>query len=297
MTPLRQRFIDELRRRNRAPRTIETYVRALARIARHYNLSPDRLTAEQIRAYQLKLIDDGLSWSLFNQFSCALRFLFAHVCHRPDIVPDIPFVKTPRKLPQVLSPAEVRDLLQAVEVAHYRTFFRLLYGTGLRISEGLHLRLADIDGPRRLLWVRHGKGGKDRCVPLGKTLLEELREHYKQVRPRDWLFPNKDGLPFHPVTLQKALKRAAARAGLTRPLSVHTLRHSYATHLLEAGTDLATLQRLLGHSSLSTTLRYLHLRRENLPNIASPLELLDDPDLGQRRPDDPSGGHHPPARG
>jgi site-specific recombinase XerD len=291
MTPLRQRFIDELRRRNRAPRTIETYTRVVARIARQFRCSPDVLTADQIREYQLQIIDRGGSWSQFNQLTCALRFLFVHVCNRPDIVPHLPFAKRPRKLPVVLSPAEVRDLLAAV-AERWRTFFRLLYGTGLRLSEGLHLRVADVDGPRHLLWVRHGKGGKDRCVPLGDRLLDELRQHYKRHRPKDLLFANAQGQPFNPATLQKAFGQARQRANLTRPASVHTLRHSYATHLLEAGTDLATLQRLLGHSQLSTTLRYLHLRREILPTIQSPLDLLDDADLDARSAAcDPFGGH------
>ena len=146
MTPLRQRFIEELRRRNRAPRTIETYTRVLARLARHFSLAPDQLSPDQIRAYQLAIIDRGGSWSQFNQLNCALRFLFVHVCQRPDIVPHLRFVRSPRKLPAVLSPAEVRSLLEAV-AERWRTFFRLLYGTGLRLSEGLHLRVPDSDGP------------------------------------------------------------------------------------------------------------------------------------------------------
>ena len=148
MTPLRQRYIDELRRLNRAPRTIETYTRVVARIAKHFQLSPDLLSPEQIREYQLLLINNGSSWSLFNQVTCAPRFLFVHVCQRPDIVPHIPFAKTPKKLPEVLSPTEVRDLLAAVSDDRFRTFFRLLYGTGLRISEGLHLQ-----GSRMLIFT------------------------------------------------------------------------------------------------------------------------------------------------
>jgi len=276
MTPLRQRFIDELRRLNRAPRTIETYTRVLARIARHFNLSPDLLTAEQIRELILLLIDQGLSWSLFNQVSCALRFLFVNVCQRPDIVPHIPFAKKPRKLPVILSPDEVRRLLDAVPDPRWQTLCRTLYACGLRLSEGLHLRLADIDSPRGLLWVRHGKGGKDRAVPLCDRLLGYLREHWRRQRPSDYLFPNAHGLPCHPTVVQRLLQRARVLAGLTRPATAHTLRHCYATHLLEAGTDLHTLQRLLGHSNLSTTLRYVHLRSERLPSVQSPLELLDD---------------------
>lgn len=293
MTPLRQRFIDELRRRNCAPRTIETYVRVLARIARHFHTAPDLLSADRIRDYQLLIIDRGGSWSQFNQTNCALRFLFLHVCQRPDIVPHLHFVRSPRKLPAVLSPAEVRALLAAV-ADRWRTFFRLLYGTGLRLSEGLHLRVPDVDGPRQLLWVRHAKGNQDRCVPLSQGLLTELRGHWKRHRPTDLLWANAQGQTFNPATLQKAFGQARRRAGLTRPATVHTLRHSYATHLLEAGTDLVTLQRLLGHSQFSTTVRYLHLRRAVLPRIQSPLDLLDDPSLDDHDAShDPFGGHHP----
>jgi integrase/recombinase XerD len=274
MTPLRQRFIEELTRRNRAARTIETYVEAVARVARHFNRSPDQLTPEQIRAFQLHLIGRGLSWSLCNQVAAALRFFYRHVLHRDDVVTRVPYGKKPRKLPVVLSPDEVRRLLDAVPPGRYRLMLRIAYGCGLRLGEVLHLRIADIDSARNTLWVRHGKGGKDRGVPLPAALLDELRDHWRHHRPADWLFPGPTGRPLHEANLQRAFQKARRRAGLRQRPTIHTLRHGFATHLLEAGTDLPTIQGLLGHSQLATTARYLHLRSDRLAAIRSPLELL-----------------------
>jgi integrase len=177
----------------------------------------------------------------------------------------------------VLGPAEVRRLLAAVPAGRNRLMLRIAYGCGLRVSELTHLRVADIDGSRRLLWVRHGKGNKDRGVPLPDVLLDDLRDYWRTARPADWLFAGPSGRPLHVAVLQRAFHRARRSAGIRSKVSCHTLRHCYATHLLEAGTDLPTLQRLLGHSHLATTLRYLHLRSDRLPHLRSPLEWLDDP--------------------
>jgi integrase len=276
MTPLRQRFIEELTRRNRAARTIETYVAAVARVARHFNAPPDQLTPDQLREFQLHLIAHSASWCLFNQIACALRFFYRHVLDRPDFVPFVVYGKKPRSLPVVLSPADVRRLLDAVPPGRNRLLLRIAYGCGLRVGELMHLRVADIDSARHTLWVRHGKGNKDRGVPLPAELLDELRSYWREHRPADWLFAGPTGRPLNVSTLQRAFQKARRAAGLRQPATCHTLRHCYATHLLEAGTDLPTLQRLLGHSHLSTTLRYLHLRADRLPGIRSPLELLDE---------------------
>lgn len=275
MTPLRQRLIDELTRRNYSPRTIVTYVAAVARTARHFNRSPDRLTPDQLRDFQLHLVAQSASWCLFNQIACALRFFYRHVLDRPDFVPFVVYGKKPRSLPVVLGPADVRRLLDAVPTGRNRLMLRLAYGCGLRVGELTHLRVADIDGRRNVLWVRHGKGNKDRGVPLPATLLDELRSYWREQRPPDWLFAGPAGRPLDVSTLQRAFQKARRAAGIRQPATCHTLRHCYATHLLEAGTDLPTLQRLLGHSHLSTTLRYLHLRSDRLPHIRSPLELLE----------------------
>jgi integrase/recombinase XerD len=273
MTPLRQRFLDELARRNYAPRTADAYLAGVVRFARHCGRSPDQLGPDDIRQFQLHLIAQRVSWSLFNQVVCALRFLYTHVLGRPDVVPHVPFAKKPRTLPVILSPGEVRRLLAAVRCPRARLQLRLAYGCGLRLNEILHLRVADLDGARQTLWVRAGKGAKDRGVPLPAGLLDELRAYWRRHRPRDLLFVNRQGQPLHPANLQRAIARARAAAGLTKPATVHTLRHCYATHLLEAGTDLPTLRRLLGHGSVQTTMLYLHLRSERLRQVCSPLEF------------------------
>ena len=277
MTPLRRRLIDELTRRNYSPRTVEAYVAGVARTARHFGRPPDQLTPDDLRAFQLHLIAKPASWSQFNQFAAALRFFYRHVLDRPEVVPFVPYGKKPRARPVVLAPDEVRRLLAAVPPGRTRVMLRVAYGCGLRVSELTHLRVADLDPARRLLWVRHGKGAKDRGVPLPDQLGDELGAYTRDRRPTDWVFPGRAGRPVHVAVLQRAVPVARRAAGLDKPATCHTLRHCYATHLLEAGTDLPTLQRLLGHRHLSTTLGYLHLRAERLPGIRSPLELPDDP--------------------
>ena len=274
MTPLRQRMIEELTRRNYSTRTVETYVAAVARTAKHFKRSPELLTPEQLRGFQLHLIAKPVSWSAFNQIASALRFLYRYVLDRPDFVPHVVYGKKPRTLPTVLSPEAVGRLLEAVPPGRNRLMLRLAYGCGLRLSELTHLRVTDIDSDRLVLWVRHGKGDRDRGVPLAVGLVEELRTYWRHHRSRTWLFPGSKGQPVCLNTVQRAFQRARAIARIDSRASVHTLRHCYATHLLEAGTDLLTLQRLLGHGHLSSTLRYLHLRDERLPNLRSPLELL-----------------------
>lgn len=275
MTPLRQRFLDEMRRRHYSPRTIDAYLAGLIKLVRHFHRSPDQLSVDDLRTFQLHLIEQRVSWSVFNQVTCALRFFYAHVLLKPEFVPFVVYGrKTRQRLPVILSPDEVRRLLEAVAQPRHRLMLRTSYAGGLRISEVLHLRVADIDSARMLLWVRAGKGGKDRGVPLSPTLLGELRDWWRRHRPTEWMFANDQGQPYHPAGLQRACTAAARRAGLTKAPTVHTLRHCYATHLLEAGVDLPTLQRLLGHSSVQTTMRYLHLRSERLPTVGSPLELL-----------------------
>jgi site-specific recombinase XerD len=287
VSPLRLRLREELRRRNYSPRTLEAYEAGVAKLARHFDRSPERLDAEQLRDFQLHLIAQDVSWSQFNQVVCALRFFYSHVLGRPAFVTALPYGKKPRRLPVILSPDEVRRFLEALDPPHWRTPFRLTYGCGLRLSELTHLRVTDIDGCRQVLTVRGGKGQKDRQLPLPPLLLEELRGYWRQYRPADLLFANRRGQPYGAGTLQRVCVRARQRAGLTKAVSPHTLRHCYATHLLEAGVDVLTLQHLLGHNQLSTTSRYLHLRSERLRQVRSPLELLSDPS-------EPTG--HGPAR-
>jgi integrase/recombinase XerD len=276
MTPLRQRFLQDLQRRNYSPRTIEAYVPAVARFARHFGRSPDQLGAEHVREFQLHLLAQRVSWSLFNQVVSALRCFYNFTLQRPDVVAMIPYGKKHISQPVVLAVAEVRRLFEAMPQGRYRLMLRTAYACGLRISEVIRLRSADIDSARMLVWVRGGKGGKDRCVPLSPILLEELRDWWRQERPTGWLFPGQTPAGhIHSASLQRACAQAARAAGLGKHVTPHTLRHSYATHLLEVGTDLLTIQKLLGHNHLKTTSRYTHVSPEKIHQTASPLDRLE----------------------
>jgi integrase/recombinase XerD len=275
VTPLRQRLIDDLRVRNYAPATIAAYVAGVAKFANHFGRSPDQLGPDDLRAFQVHLVNAGVSWSQFNQAVCGLRFLYAVTLGRPDAVPFIPFGKRPRRLPPVLSPDEVAALLDAAPPGRDRALLQTAYACGVRISELLHLRVSDIDSARMAVVVRAGKGGKDRLVPLSVRLLGDLRAFWRGHRSPTWLFPGgAAGRPLTESTVQRMFQRVRRRAGLTKAATVHTLRHSFATHLLEAGVDVITLQRLLGHQALSTTALYLHVSRRHLERTPSLLDLI-----------------------
>jgi len=275
MTPLRQRFLDDLRLRNYARRTIEAYVSQVAAFARHFGRSPELLGADDVRAYQLHLLQRRVSWSSFNQAVCALRFLYRTTLARPEPLPLIPYGKRPKTLPSVLSPDEVLRLLEAATPPRDRVLLQVAYGCGLRLNELLHLRVTDIDSARMVIHVRQGKGAKDRLVPLSLRLLQELRAYWRVCRPRTWLFPGQtaDGT-MTASNIQRRFSRLVQQVGLSKHCSMHTLRHSYATHLLEAGVDVLTLKALLGHSSLQTTARYLHVSTQRLHQTPSLLDLL-----------------------
>ena len=275
MTPLRQRFIDDLRLRNYSPRTIEAYVAGVVRLAKHFGRSPELLGTEEIRAFQLHLLQQKVSWSQFNQTVCALRFLYGTTLGRPQQVPLIAYGRRPKTLPCVLSPDEVARLFAAARGGRDRVLLQTTYACGLRLSEVLQLEVTAIDSPRLLVHVRQGKGQKDRLVPLSLRLLAELRAYWQRYRPRRWLFPNASGQgPLCAGTVQRLIKRVLRRAQIGKPASMHTLRHSFATHLLEAGVDILTVQKMLGHRQLSTTAHYLHLRSDHLRRLPSLLELL-----------------------
>jgi integrase/recombinase XerD len=275
MSPLRQRLIDDLRLRNYSPRTIEAYVAGVAKFAAHLGRSPDQLGLEDVRTFQLHLLARGVSWSQFNQTVCALRFFYRITLRRPGLVEHIPFGKRPRVLPAVLSRDEVARLFAAVRHRWHRLMLRTTYAGGLRVSELVRLQVADIDSARMVMHIRQGKGQKDRLVPLSPRLLEELRGYWRERRPRLWLFPG-HGAAGHlrPDIVQRACREAARVAGFTKHVTVHTLRHSYATHLLEAGVDLLTIQKLLGHRDLQTTARYVHVSTQRLRAAPSPLDDL-----------------------
>ena len=275
MTPLRQRFIDDLRLRNYARRTIDTYVSRIACFAKHFGRSPELLGPDEVREFQLHLLQRRVSWSSFNQAVCALRFLYGTTLGRPEQLPLIPYGKRPKTLPSVLAPDEVLRLLDAAPPGRDRVLLQVAYGCGLRLNELLHLRVGDIDSARMVIHVRQGKGAKDRLVPLSLRLLDELRAYWRLCRPRTWLFPGQtaDGT-MTSSNVQRRFGRLVRRVGLTKRCSMHTLRHSYATHLLEAGVDVLTLKALLGHTSLQTTARYLHISTQRLQQTPSLLDLL-----------------------
>lgn len=275
MTPLRQRFIDDLRLRNYAPRTVDTYVSQVAAFARHFGRSPDQLGADEIRAFQLHLLERRVSWSTFNQAVCALRFLYRTTLGRPEPMAQVPYGKRPKTLPSVLSPQEVARLLEAAPPGRDRVLVQVAYACGLRLNEVLHLRVTDIDSGRMVVHVRQGKGAKDRLVPLSPRLLEALRGYWRVCRPGPWLFPGqKPGGILNASNIQRRFARLVRQVGLAKRCSMHTLRHSYATHLLEAGVDVLTLKALLGHTSLQTTARYLHISTQRLQQTPSLLDLL-----------------------
>jgi integrase/recombinase XerD len=278
-TPLRQRMIDDLRIRNRSPRTIETYISHVARFAKFHGRSPELLGAEEVRAYQKHMLDLGVSWSLFNQAVCALKFLYAVTLRVDWPVAHIPFGRKPRKLRVVLSQDEVVRLISAVDNMVYRMALTTAYAAGLRITELMMLKAEHIDSARMLLHIELGKGQKARLVPLSEVLLALLREYWRNDRPKvkgsPWLFPSKDpAKPLDVTTIEKACQRARAAAGLVKHATPHTLRHCYATHLLEAGTDLCTVQALLGHATLSTTAIYTHVQRKLVTATKSPLDAI-----------------------
>jgi len=275
MTPLRQRFIDDLRLRNYSPRTIEAYVSQVACFARHFGRSPEVLGPEEVRRFQLHLLDRRVSWSTFNQAVCALRRLYGMTLGRPEALPMIPYGKRPKTLPTVLAPEEVLRLLNGASHPRDRTFLSVAYGCGLRLEELTHLQVPDIDSARMVIHVRRGKGRKDRLVPLSCRLLAELRAYWRRYHPRPWLFPGADAeRPISGSNMQRRFARLVQQVGLHKHCSLHTLRHSYATHLLEAGVDLLTLKALLGHRSLETTSRYLHVSTSRLQQTPSLLDLL-----------------------
>jgi len=235
-----------------------------------------QLGPEQIRAYQVYLAQERkVSWSSFNQAVCALRFFYNVTLARNYPREQVPFGKRPKKLPVVLSREEVARLFACVTHPPHRILLRTAYAGGLRLSEVRQLQVGHIDSARMLLHVVQGKGAKDRLVPLSPQLLLELREYWKVYRPRLWLFPgHPPERPLHGASVQRALRRAAQLAGIRKPISPHTLRHSFATHLMEAGVDLFTLQKLLGHRQLSTTALYTHVSQQRLLTISSALDLL-----------------------
>jgi len=276
LTPLTKRMAEDMQVRNLSPRTIDSYTYHIDKFTQHFDRPAEELGPEEIRQYQLYLINDRkVGWSSFNQAVCGLRFLYRFTISREWHVKMIPFGKRPKKLPVVLGQEQATRLIECAANLKHRTVLLTLYAAGLRLSEALHLQVPDIDSERMQLRVTHGKGAKQRLVPLSPRLLESLREYWKQARPPTFLFTGKTSdVPLSSTTIQKACKSAAQEAGIRQRVSPHTLRHSFATGLLEAGVDLLTIGQLLGHKSFSTTLVYLHVRRPHLDSTPSPIDWL-----------------------
>jgi len=279
MKTLREQMDDAMVLRGFAARTRESYLAAVSALAKYYHRSPDLLATEEVEAYHLHLIvERKLAYSSVNLSASACRFLFDKVLRRPMFRSDIPMAKVPKTLPRILSRDEVTGLLAATPNLRARTLLTLTYAAGLRVSEVCALQLADIESApdRMCIKVRGGKGGKDRYTMLSPKLLETLREYWQMYRPRTWLFPNPSGTgPIDIKVAQRTYCAARDQAGLGRHGGIHTLRHAFATHLLESGVDIHTIQRLMGHGHVSTTMRYFHLARHKLTGTTSPLELLD----------------------
>ena len=277
MTLLRQRMLEDLQIRRYSPTTIRIYLHCMAEFAQHFGKPPDRLGAEHIREYQLFLIKEKkVSRPTFVQMVCALRFFYTHTLNRKVSMERIPFPRRERKLPLILSREEVKALLEAPGNLRTRTLLAILYGCGLRVSEVAQLKVSDIDSARKVLRVRQGKGGKDRQTLLPTKLLDLLRCYWRYQRPTGWLFPAADSTRHISTnTVFMACRKARQRAGISKPIHPHSLRHAFATHLLEAGVNLRTIQILLGHANLETTARYLHVADVAVRTTASPLDSLD----------------------
>jgi site-specific recombinase XerD len=277
MTALRTRMDNDMLVRGMAERTREAYLAAVARRARHYRRAPDRLSPQEVQAYLVHMLRvEQLAWSTCNIAVQAFRFLYHTTLGRPEPTFTIPGPKHRKTLPEILSPAEVRRVLEGTATRKQRALLATTYAAGLRVSEVVRLQLGDIDTQRMSLRVEQGKGGKDRYTLLSPRLLEELRAYWRQYRPALWLFPARGGnRPMDVSTAQKFYYAAKLKAGITKRGGIHALRHAFATHLLEAGTDLHTIQRLLGHGDLRTTMRYFHLARQTVLATPSPLEWLD----------------------
>ena len=281
MTPLRKKMIAEMQLRRFSENTQESYIRSVTELAKHYHKSPDSINTEQLKEYVLFLTNEkNLSWSSVNTITAGIRFLFGQTLQRKDISLAIPPRKTPGRLPEIFGPGELIRLFDSVKNIKHRTILITAYACGLRVSEVINLKVGDIDSSRMVVRVEHGKGDKDRYSILSQRLLKELRLYWLKYRPTLWLFysgKNKEKLSR--ATPQLVFKKAKMKAGITKNVTFHSLRHNFASNLLEAGADIRTIQILLGHSSITSTAKYLHVARKDLGSVKSPLDLLHVPDL------------------
>jgi integrase/recombinase XerD len=276
MTPLRKRMLEDMRIRNLSVHTQLSYLQQVSSFANHYQVSPEELGLEQVRAWQVHLLEvRKLAPSSLALATSALRFLYKVTLKRDWPLEELPLPKKPLKLPVILSREEAGRFLESVGNLKHRTLLMTCYAAGLRISEATHLRVGDIDSQRMMLRVEQGKGQKDRYVMLSPRLLEALRAYFRVVRPHHWLFPSRvNGEPMTRGAVLEACEKAREHCGIHKPITPHSLRHAFATHLLEDGADVRTIQLLLGHRSLSTTARYLKVSTRSVCATRSPLDLL-----------------------
>jgi site-specific recombinase XerD len=280
-------MLEDLRLRNYSVRTQEAYIDQIEKFANYFGKSPELLGLEEIRTYQLYLVDEKkASWNTFNQAVCAMRFLYRVTLGKDWVIKHIPFQRREKKLPVVLSSQEVTQFFDAITNLKDKVMLMTAYSAGLRTSEIAALKVKDIDSKRMLIHIRQGKGKKDRYVMLAANLLDSLRLYWKVYRPSDWLFPGKSLDQQTCIdSIQRACKKASLASGLKKTVTIRALRHSFATHLLESGTDILTIQRLLGHGSVRTTTIYTHISDKRVHATRSPLDLLEsfwsEPDEGQ----------------
>jgi site-specific recombinase XerD len=275
VSPLRRRMTEDMTVRNLSPATQRSYLHAVTKFSRYFSRSPDHLGLEDVRTFQVHLVATGISWPALNQTVCALRFFYGVTLGHGEIPERIPYAREPRKLPVVLNADEIVRFLEAVPSLKTRAALTTAYAAGLRASEAVGLKVGNIDSGRMVISVEHGKGGKDRTVMLSAQLLAILRTYWRLARPRHWLFPGRDeAKPIDVQVLHSACRSARAAAGIDKRVTVHTLRHSFATHLLESGTDIRIIQVLLGHNNLSSTARYTQVSNGLISRTTSPFDRL-----------------------
>jgi integrase/recombinase XerD len=300
VTALRKRMLEDLQRRNYNVDTIRGYILAVEQFAKHFDKSPELMGVEEIGQFQLYLLrEKKLALGTIALRMGALRFLYKKTLKRRDLdFDDLPLLRTPKKLPVVLSPDEVTRLIEAAPSLFYRTVLMLLYATGLRRAEAADLKVSDIDSSLMLIHVRQGKGSRDRELPLTQKVLDALREYWRaaKIKPCVYLFPSRkeptaEERPISDKTVWHACHEAALRAGISKRIGPHTLRHSFATNMLEAGADLRTIQLLLGHRHLKDTAIYLHLSRRHLRAAVNPLDQITLREF--RSPSEPPESEHP----
>jgi integrase/recombinase XerD len=284
MGALRKQMDGDLVVRGMSVRTREAYLGAVAGLAKYYARRPDQVSEQEVQNYLLHLIEERkLAWSSCNIVAQGLKFFYRVTLKRPEAQFAIPRARQPQKLPQILSREEVVALIENTANLKHSAILMTAYGAGLRLNEICHLRISDLDSDRMTIRVEQGKGAKDRYTLLSPRLLAELRQYWLFYRPKHWLFTNRCGIEqISPGTVQKIYEHAKVRARIAKEGGIHSLRHAFATHLLEGGIDIHTIQRLLGHSHISTTLRYFHLARKHLAKTPSPLELLESPGITVR---------------